>query len=58
MKLFCNMWYRFGRPPWVMGPRVELVELVNSGASSQGALLISAVEKATTPSSLLGRGST
>ena len=57
MKLFYDMWYRFGRPPWVMGPRVELVELVNSGCLKPGRA-VDLVEKATTPSSLLGKGST
>ena len=30
MKLFYNLWYRYGTPPWVIGPRPELVELVES----------------------------
>lgn len=31
MKLIYNLWYRFGKPPWVLGPREELVRLVESG---------------------------
>lgn len=31
MRLLYDLWYRFGTPPWVIGPRVELVELVESG---------------------------
>lgn len=31
VKLFYDLWYRFGRPPWVIGPREELVQLVQSG---------------------------
>jgi SAM-dependent methyltransferase len=36
MRLFYDLWYRFGRPPWVMGPRAELVELVKSGRIQPG----------------------
>ena len=36
MKVFYDMWYRFGSPPWVMGPRVGLVELVNIGCLKPG----------------------
>jgi SAM-dependent methyltransferase len=31
VKLMYDLWYRFGTPPWVLGPRQELVELVESG---------------------------
>jgi cyclopropane fatty-acyl-phospholipid synthase-like methyltransferase len=31
MKPIYNLWYRFGNPPWVLGPRKELVELVEGG---------------------------
>ena len=31
MKLFYDLWYRFGTPPWVGQARSELVELVKSG---------------------------
>jgi len=31
-----NVWYRYGTPPWVMGPREELVELVESGRLRPG----------------------
>lgn len=31
MKLFYDLWYRFGTPPWVGQARPELVELVESG---------------------------
>jgi SAM-dependent methyltransferase len=31
MKRIYNLWYRFGNPPWVLGPRQELVQLVDSG---------------------------
>jgi cyclopropane fatty-acyl-phospholipid synthase-like methyltransferase len=31
MKLFYDLWYRFGTPPWVGQPRSELVQLVESG---------------------------
>ena len=36
MKLFYNLWYRHGTPPWVGGPRPELVDLVTSGVLSPG----------------------
>ena len=31
MKLFYDLWYRFGSPPWVGQARSELVELVETG---------------------------
>lgn len=31
MKLAYNLWYRHGTPPWVIGPRRELVQLVTDG---------------------------
>jgi cyclopropane fatty-acyl-phospholipid synthase-like methyltransferase len=31
MKIFYDLWYRFGTPPWVQGARPELVALVESG---------------------------
>lgn len=31
MKPIYNLWYRFGNPPWVLGPREELVQLVDGG---------------------------
>lgn len=31
MKLFYDLWYRFGTPPWVGQARSELVELVQAG---------------------------
>lgn len=31
MKLFYDLWYRFGTPPWVGQARSELVQLVESG---------------------------
>lgn len=31
MKTIYDAWYRFGDPPWVGGPRSELVDLVESG---------------------------
>jgi cyclopropane fatty-acyl-phospholipid synthase-like methyltransferase len=31
MKLFYDLWYRFGTPPWVGQARSELVELVETG---------------------------
>lgn len=36
MKLFYNLWYRHGTPPWVGGPRPELVDLVTSGVLPPG----------------------
>ena len=36
MKLFYDAWYRFGSPPWVGGPRTELVELVKAGTLRPG----------------------
>ncbi|GAB4098524.1 class I SAM-dependent methyltransferase [Sinomonas halotolerans] len=36
MKGFYNSWYRFGTPPWVGGPRAELVRLVESGGLRPG----------------------
>ncbi|MEO6578635.1 MAG: methyltransferase domain-containing protein [Candidatus Limnocylindria bacterium] len=39
MKLFYDAWYRFGSPPWVGGPRSELVELVSSGRLTPGRAL-------------------
>jgi SAM-dependent methyltransferase len=30
MKLMYDLWYRYGTPPWVIGPRSELVQLVES----------------------------
>jgi len=34
MKLFYDLWYRFGKVPWEIGPREELVGLVESGRIS------------------------
>ncbi|MBI2917490.1 MAG: methyltransferase domain-containing protein [Chloroflexi bacterium] len=31
MRLFYDLWYRFGKTPWEIGPREELVQLVESG---------------------------
>ena len=31
MKLVYHLWYRHGTPPWVIGPRPELVHLVTDG---------------------------
>lgn len=31
MRALYDLWYRFGTPPWVTGPREELVSLVESG---------------------------
>ena len=31
MRLFYDLWYRFGHVPWEIGPREELVQLVGSG---------------------------
>lgn len=31
MKLVYNLWYRHSTPPWVIGPRPELVHLVTTG---------------------------
>lgn len=36
MKLFYELGYRFSRMPWDVGPRVELVELVESGRIKPG----------------------
>ena len=36
MKLFYNLWYRHGTPPWVIGPRPELVQLVTDGILQPG----------------------
>lgn len=36
MKLFYDAWYRFGTPPWVIGARPELVELVTKGTLVPG----------------------
>lgn len=36
MKLFYNLWYRHGTPPWVIGPRPELVHLVTTGVLPPG----------------------
>lgn len=36
MKLIYDAWYRFGSPPWVGGPRSELVELVAKGTVTPG----------------------
>ena len=36
VKLFYDSWYRFGKPPWVGGPRPELVELVTNGTLAPG----------------------
>ena len=36
MKLFYNLWYRHGTPPWVSGPRPELVDLVTNGVLPPG----------------------
>ncbi len=34
--LFYNLWYRHGTPPWVIGPRPELVQLVTTGVLPPG----------------------
>ncbi len=39
MKLMYDLWYRFGTPPWVMGPRPELVRLVADGTLTRGRAL-------------------
>ena len=39
MKTVYEAWYRFGDPPWVGGPRSELVELVESGRLMPGRAL-------------------
>lgn len=39
MKAFYDLWYRFGRPPWVMGARAELVQLVDDGCLRPGRAL-------------------
>jgi cyclopropane fatty-acyl-phospholipid synthase-like methyltransferase len=31
-----NLWYRYGTPPWIMGPRDELVKMVESGRLKPG----------------------
>lgn len=36
MKLLYDLWYRYGTPPWVVGARPELVELVTSGRLKPG----------------------
>lgn len=36
MKLFYNLWYRFGTPPWVGPARAELVALIESGDVQSG----------------------
>ena len=36
MKLVYDAWYRFGTPPWVGGPRAELVRLVTDGTLQPG----------------------
>lgn len=36
MKLFYNLWYRHGTPPWVIGARPELVHLVTTGVLTPG----------------------
>jgi len=38
-RFFMNLWYRYGTPPWVLGPRAELVELVESGRLRSGRAL-------------------
>ena len=39
MRTVYEAWYRFGRPPWVGGPRSELVELVEAGRLTPGRAL-------------------
>src|SRR5438128_2550453 len=39
MKLMYDLWYRFGTPPWVMGPRPELVRGVADGTLKPGRAL-------------------
>ena len=36
MRWFYELWYRYGTPPWVMGPREELVRFVQSGRLRPG----------------------
>lgn len=36
MKLMYNTWYKYGTPPWVIGPRTELVRLVQEGRIKPG----------------------
>lgn len=36
MKFAYNLWYRHGTPPWVIGPRPELVRLVTDGVLPPG----------------------
>jgi SAM-dependent methyltransferase len=38
-RFLMNLWYRFGTPPWVLGPRAELVALVESGRLRPGRAL-------------------
>lgn len=39
MRVIYDLWYRFGRPPWVGGARSDLVELVESGRLPPGRAL-------------------
>lgn len=36
MRAFYDAWYRWGTPPWVGGPREELVKLVSDGRLTPG----------------------
>jgi SAM-dependent methyltransferase len=39
MKAFYDAWYRLGNPPWIGGPRSELVRLVEDGTLQPGRAL-------------------
>ena len=39
MKIFYDLWYRFGTPPWVGQARSELVQLVTSGDLRPGRVI-------------------
>ena len=39
MRLLYHLWYRHGTPPWVGGPRQELVRLVTDGTLTPGSAL-------------------
>ena len=39
MRLLYDLWYRYGSPPWEIGPREELVRLVEEGRIAPGRAL-------------------
>lgn len=39
MKRMYDLWYRYGNPPWIGGPRAELVQLVTDGTLPPGAAI-------------------